>query len=314
MLTGWLAHWLLPLVDAARHVFAADTAYGLRKCVQALPILLNLRGQARYARLIREPHTLPLTTRYPRLAYKWLGHSLSRRFSARTRLRVCVSHYVFLQATTPVHFLGRLFEQPLPLWDSQIEAHQFCVMMGFPRPDDQEGDVSLTFEMDGLPLCTASFVFCDGALVGGGPDPVMLVARMQGGSGCFDRVKEATRICHDIAPADILMAALSGIAAAFGIAVMLGVSTRDQVSRHLKEGVSRFFDYDRFWLSYGAVASAGGLHRIVLPYPEKRMDDVRSKHRSRTRRKREFKGRLAASVTGICRHWVSLPRAEACLH
>jgi uncharacterized protein VirK/YbjX len=314
LLKGTLIHLLLPAVDAFRHVFAGDAAYGLKKCLQALPVLLNLRGQVGYVRLIHEPHTLPLSTQYPRLAYKWLGHSFSLGFSARTRLRVSVSHYSYLREALPVHFLGRLFERPVTLWGAELAVHRFSVLLTFPRPDDQEGDLALTLKIDGLPLCTTSFVFCDGKLVGADAAHVMLVARMQGGVGRFERVRQATQICHDVAPADLLMAALAGVATAFGVEMLVGVSTHDQVSLSLEQGAPPFFDYDGFWSSYGSSVSACGLHHIVLPYPEKPLESIRSKHRGRTRRKREFRARVAEGVAQTCRRWVRLPPADSSPH
>lgn len=300
VLKSTLIHLLLPIADTIRHLFAGDLSYGLKKCAQALPVLLNLRGQLGYVRLIEEPYALPLTKRYPRLAYKWLGRSLSLDFSARKRLRIGISHYLYLRDRIPEHLLGRLFEQPKVLWEEVIGIRRFCVSFAFPQPDDQEGDLSLSFEMDGQLVCTTSFVFCNGALLGLAAGPVMFVARMQGGSGRFESVREATQTCLDIVPADLLMAALGGMASAFGIKAMVGVQTRNQVSRRLKIGAPPFFDYDGFWSSYGSSVTDDGLHLMTLPFPEKPLDRIRSKHRSRTRRKREFRGRVAESVKQGC--------------
>jgi uncharacterized protein VirK/YbjX len=314
VLKSALVHLLLPMVDAFRHVFAGDVVYGLKKCAQALPILLNLRGQVGYVRLIKEPHALPLTTGYPRLAYKWLGKSLSLGFSARTRLRIGRSHYLYLRERTPQPVLGRLFEQPKLLWEEVIDSRCFRVVLSFPRPDDQEGDLALSLEMDGLPMCTTSFVFCHGALLGLEAGTVIFVARMQGGGGRFERVREATQTCLDIAPADLLMAALGGLASAFSIRMLVGVQTIHQVSRVLKVGAPPFFDYDGFWTSYGSMRTADGLHLMTLPYPEKLLGRIRSKHRGRTRRKREFRSRLAASVMQSCWRGVCPPRADSPRH
>jgi uncharacterized protein len=314
VLKNTLVNLLLPMADAFRHVFAGELSYGLKKCAQALPVLLNLRGQLGYVRLIREPHAQPLSARYPRLAYKWLGRSLSLGFSARTRLRIGLSHYQYLRDHTPPQLLGRLFDEPRLLWEEAVDAHHFRIVLSFPRPDDQEGDLALSFEMDGLPVCMTSFVFCEGGLLGLDAGTVMFVARMQGGAGRFEQVRVATQTCMDIVPADLLMAALSSLAQAFGVQRMVGVQTIHQVSRELKVGAPPFFDYDGFWSSYGSRRSADGLHLMALPYPEKPIDHIRSKHRGRTRRKREFKGRLAATVLQTCRRCICVPPAAAVLH
>jgi uncharacterized protein len=314
VLKSTLVQLLLPMVDAFRHVFAGDMAYGLKKCAQALPVLLNIPGQLVYVRLIREPHALPLSTRYPRLAYKWLGKSLSLDFSARTRLRIGLSHYQYLRDRTPPHLLGRLFDQPKVLWEEVVDAHCFRIVLSFPRPDDQEGDLALSFEMDGLPVCMTSFVFCQGSLLGLDAGPVIFVARMQGGAGRFEQVRVATQTCMAIVPADLLMGALGGLAEAFGVQRLVGVQTLHQVSRVLKVGAPPFFDYDGFWSSYGSTRSADGLHLMPLPYPEKPIDQIRCKHRSRTRRKREFKCRLAATVLQNCRQCICVRPAGPALH
>jgi uncharacterized protein VirK/YbjX len=314
VLKSTLVHLLLPMVDAFRHVFAGDMSYGLKKCAQALPVLLNLRAQLGYVRLIREPHALPLSTRYPRLAYKWLGKSLSLGFSASTRLRIGLSHYQFLRDHTPQYLLGRLFDQPKPLWEEVVDVHHFRIVLSFPQPDDQEGDLALSFEMDGLSVCMTSFVFCQGSLLGLDAGTVIFVARMQGGAGRFEQVRVATQTCMDIVPADLLMAALGGLAQAFGVHRLVGVQTVHQVSRVLEVGAPPFFDYDGFWSSYGSTRSADGLHLMTLPYPEKPIDQIRSKHRGRTRRKREFKGRLAETVLQNCHRCICAPPAAPARH
>lgn len=286
--------------SVVRHLFADGLQDGIEKCWQALPILWNLREHRKYARVLRQPHVQPLKTAYPRLAYKYLGHSLSMRFTTRKRLKILREHYEYLAPRVRPDFLKNLFDSRPTVWQEEREGHRFDIKLSFPHPDDQEGDFALSFERDDVALYQTSFVICSGDSIGAHAPSVIFIARMQGGGERYGLIRAATHACVDVSPADMLMSALEGLSTALGIRMLVGVDAKSQVSKSAVDKPRGFFDYDGFWRAYGGDRTPTGVYAIRLPFPEKPIELVKAKHRGRTARKRVFKNEIAECVRQHC--------------
>lgn len=282
--------------SVVRHLFVDGVRDGIEKCWQALPILWNLREHRKYARVLCQPHVLPLKAAYPRLAYKYLGRSLSMRFTTRTRLKILREHYEYLGPRVRPDFLKSLFDSCPAVWHEEREGHCFDIKLSFPHPHDQEGDFALSFERDSVPLYQTSFSICSGDSVGARSPSVIFIARMQGGGERYGLIRAATQACMDVSPADMLMSALEGLSAALGIRMLVGVDAKSQVSKSDENKPQAFFDYDGFWRSYGGERTSNGVYAMRLPFPEKPIELIKAKHRGRTARKRVFKSEIAEQV------------------
>ncbi len=268
----------------------------LRTLLRASPILLHLGGHARLTRLLTRPQMIGLLQRHPRLNYRYLGTYLSHDFDRRTRLKILLNHYGFLAGRVQTDFFVRIFDEKPLLWRERRGEDQFSIGLTFPAVGDHEGDLCLFFAVNAVPVYRLAFSIVPGPIVRIASDQVLFVGCVQGGTGCFDLIRHATRSCQDITPASLLLAAAQGIARSLGIEWMVGVGREQSVSRsHCREADS-FFNFDAFWKSCGAEETRNNLFVLPLPFPEKPIQLIAADHRRRTLRKRAYKRQVAQQV------------------
>src|SRR5690606_28574972 len=113
------------------------------------------------------------------------------------------------------------------------------------------------------------------------------------------------KACQDIAPPDLLMSAVAGMAGALGIRMIGGVGIEHSISSESIQQSNMSFDYTAFWDRYQGKKTTGGHHLIALPFPEKPIQAIAAKHRKRTLLKREFKHQITASALDCVSRLVS---------
>lgn len=132
------------------------------------------------------------------------------------------------------------------------------------------------------------------------------VGQVQGYPGQFAAIRSATHACHDVAPPDMLMHALFGLACTLDIHMVAGVGLENCLSFQRLLQRETCFNYAKFWARYMAQRTERGHHMVTLPLAEKPLEQVNANHRRRTVLKREFKRQVAAAVTTVIARW--------CLH
>lgn len=75
---------------------------------------------------------------------------------------------------------------------------------------------------------------------------------------------------------------------------MAGVGTQQQSS--VGTSPSGYFDYDAFWQHFNGERTANNLFVLAVDAPEKPIEEVKAKHRSRTLRKRQYKRALRVAT------------------
>ena len=105
----------------------------------------------------------------------------------------------------------------------------------------------------------------------------------------MDRIRKATRECNDVSPAALLLAAAEGIAQAFGLEHMIGISASTQVSTTYGRTDNFVKAYDEFWKTTGGTKLARDMYHLPLPVSGKPILSVKRNHRSRALRKRRFR-------------------------
>jgi uncharacterized protein VirK/YbjX len=299
-------HWLASMLPGT---VAAQTTRGsalqravrrlLRLVLMRIPALLaNSLRHWRLLRTLASPPTAGLLRRHPQLAFKpYGGNYLALNMNARTRLDALLHHYAFVQARLHAGFLEAALSGRLVLWHDAVGDRRFAATLCFPRSPhhadrfaDHEGDLALTFAMDGVPLYALCFSIVPGHIVRLDVPDAVFIGRLQGADGRFDAIREATRLLHDISPRDILLTVLQGMARALDIRMLAGVSNAEQLSK--SRGIRRdevLFDYDGFWHALHAQRTIDNLFVLPLPLAERPIDTIAQKHRSRTLRKRRYK-------------------------
>ena len=259
-------------------------------------ILFHLRNHVKLVQLMRtNPDLAELTRNYPRLIYRYLGNYLTINFSTSNKLAVIANHYKFLLRYTHGDFFKQIQEKTC-LWQETHGNDRYSIDLVFQFGRDYEGDLSLVFEVNSVPIYMLSFTFIPSKVMNFSFDQVIFVGRIQGLTN-FDLIKNTTKNLHDIAPPALLMAALQGIALACKISTIIGVSNEKQLST-TKSII--YFNYDLFWHSLHAHKAKENLFILPVPFLEKPIELVKKNHRKRTLHKRQYKNEIRQeTLTGF---------------
>ncbi len=276
-----------------RNIVMRGSMLKLKTWHRGLLLMLNIRQHLKFIRILSHPQTKQLIVSKPELTYKYLRNYISFSISARTGLLILISHYSYLQNNFRIDFLENISRSPVLLWEQYIEGISFEIVMDFPHTVDHEGDLCLIFKSDLVSIYRLIFVIADGCLFQLPDDHVLCISSVQGING-FEGIKQATKNCHDIQPAQLLMAAMNGLGLALGIKTIVGIATKSQISQSEKF----YFSYDEFFGKYGDLVPQKSFYEIPLPYMESPLDLIPTRHRKRTQKKRAFKNEIRDKAAG----------------
>ncbi|WP_420237228.1 DUF535 family protein [Telmatobacter bradus] len=232
-----------------------------------------------------------------RFLFKHLTHEfLCRRMSVAERSLCVFHHYVRMQKMLPEVLLRQVLRDQGTALQIRHERGSYTVQLSLSRPDDKEGEFSLSLLEGEELLYVLSFTVVPGRVVGRAEQDVLLVSRLQGVRARLQQIRAATRALHDVAPAALLMAALDGMAQSLKIRAIVGVQGQDQTAYNPLYASSFQSCYDDFFQALGMELNARSYYYAQLPLPEKPMQQIKPRHRLRTREKREFKRRVAEAV------------------
>ncbi len=276
---------------------------------RGLGLALRYRAHRRWLAVIGGQTTRKLLTLYPRIAYR---HSTTYLFHDATwqqRLAMLTAHYAFLNETHgPAFFEAVLEPGGIAVWRHEADGHVLSIGLHGPclASRHREGELTLAFAMDGVLLYQVAFsVVCDATATlslgraAGGPDSVLFIGQVQGRSGHLDELREAARLCRAIAPRDLLMSALSGVAQAWGMSRVVGVTDARRMSRPGPSDEVHGFAYDPFWAQYHAEIVGAGHAVMTLPFHEGPLGGNSPAHRRRARIKRQFKAGVSEDVAAV---------------
>lgn len=240
----------------------------------------------------------------PRIVYRYSTDYLFLGNPWAARRDMLVHHYEHLNRWHDTLFCSQVFRHGCELWAQDLEDQAFSIHLLGPCmvSRHREGELTLAFRMNGRILFRLAFSVCPAAMFGltntqacRPEDSILYVGQVQGVSDRYEDIRAATRACHDVAPADLLMAALAGLGECWGIHHALGVPQSLQLT-HAKPRQSPGFDYDAFWQRHAQPQPDVPHAWIPLPLREKPIEQVAAKHRGRTLRKRAFKHGIAREV------------------
>jgi uncharacterized protein VirK/YbjX len=240
--------------------------------------------------ILTNPKMMPLVTQRPNLIYKWNSRYIGRNFARNQRARILAFHYGLTENLVHPTFYNQLLTKHFVLWEHSANG-QLAISLRYPKPGvDHEGDLALVLEKAGTIVYELSFTFIHGSLVTLDVGEIMFIARIQGRKDEFHKIREATRLCRDVAPPHLLMAAAEGLAKAIGVKFIAGIRTDNRVSS------SKSFNYEAFWETFIRADESPDYYLISVPIPTKPLDQCNPDHRRRTRKKRDFKAGVAETV------------------
>lgn len=279
----------------------AGLASGL---VRFAGVMLTWRQHQSLLKVIDQPRTRAVRAAFPRMQYRYTLPYLSTSLAWQARWAALSSHYAFVNKVFAADFSRLVLDDALEVWQAQVDDQVMSVsVQGLcPVTRHREGELTLCFKLAGAPIYKLSFSIVQlgglslpGVGVAGRSSHALYVGRVQGVSGAMDGIRHATELLGDIAPQDLLMAVLSGLAGALNIDTVLGVSDGTCVSRDTIAQSGSSFCYSQFWARYAGQVLEGGHHLMRFPVAEKPLSEVAAKHRKRTQRKRDFKRQVATA-------------------
>jgi uncharacterized protein VirK/YbjX len=255
--------------------------------------------QFRVLRVLSQPAYRQLMKVNPRFPLKYLGLDyLARGLTVKQQAECFIHHYRRLSDLLPENVLAKLLLDDLLLDDIREGDDSFSVKMGLSRPWDDEGELSLNFEVNGKVVFVLSFTFIPGWVVRSDAREVVLISRLQGVKGAYGEIRRATKAMCDIAPPAFLFAVLCGVAEAFGISAMAGITGIMKPEFHFYEGEAAHINqaYDGFFTELGATKGSAGFYLAPMPPEEKPMTSIKQGHKIRTRNKRAFKREITRRI------------------
>ena len=231
----------------------------------------------------------------PRLMFKFLGDYLATDLSLRERAAMLIHHYTFLETHVDPEFLARIAGR-IELWQLPVGERTYRICMFVSRIPHGEGDLTLIFDADGVDIYTLSFTIGPGSIAGLDAHHAMYIARVQGKGKGLARIREATKNCHDVSPAMLLLAAAEGVARALELGDMVGIGASAHVSAGNIEAETLVKAYDEFWRAVGGERLDRAMFHLRVPMPGKSILSVTRDHRSRTNRKRRFKNLVKEQI------------------
>jgi len=280
----------LPVI---RTLQAAVLAYRRRKGTwKALVAFIRLTtsGQriSEVLGIVRAANATALIIQKPETILKWSGKYLAKNLAPSARSRMLAFHYHFIGTRIHEAFYAGLMSNGFVLWSHKSDAGEIVLHMRYAQ-SPREGDLSLIMTFDRGQIYELSFTIVPGEFVHA-RGPVLLVARVQGRKNRFETIKKTTKLCCDVSPPYVLMAAIEGIGAALGVGSVAGVSNINQIYGY------KSFDYESFWQTLSFEKTESGFYASALPIASRPLDQCSPDHRRRTKKKRNFKAGITMSV------------------
>jgi uncharacterized protein VirK/YbjX len=259
----------------------------------------HIPTQIRVMRVLSEPAYKKLMAVNPRFSLKWMGLDyLARGLTVSQQAECFIHHYRRLPGLFSQKLLTEILMGDFLLEEIHRDHHQFAIRLALSRPWDDEGELSLNFEVDGKFVFVLSFTVVPGRVVQSPSEEVILITRVQGVKGRYGEIQLATKALYDVAPPALLLAALCGVACAFGINAMAGISAsmKSEFHTYAEEIDHLKGAYDDFFTELGAKKGTASFYLSPLPPQEKPMSEIKRGHKTRTRVKRAFKQEITRRV------------------
>jgi uncharacterized protein VirK/YbjX len=269
--------------------------------VRVLWVAVHLREHLPVLRATGGLRSKAILASYFRIVYRPTLPYLSTNFSRQDQMALLRTHCEFVSKALGDAFFERIVKNPLPMWHHRDGENEFTISMGGPCPH-REGGLTLIFSMNGCAIYRVAFTVIDSAILSGaapvrpasGPSTrAFYVGQVQGFPGQYALIKEATRGCCEVSPPDMLMAALLGVASAFGAQSISAVRFENCLSFKSMQALNSGFSYAEFWETRWGAVLDGEHYRLDLPCAEKPLSQIKSNHRKRTQVKRELKRQIS---------------------
>jgi uncharacterized protein VirK/YbjX len=290
---NWFASSSLKLVWQKHHFYSSPGRFAHL----VWNFLTNIRSQFEIFRLLGAPIFKSVVRLDPIFPFKYLTRDyLGRGLSTKECAACFIRHYRRLHDVIPAPTLAQILHRNVTLLEKEVDGRLFRIRASRARDEVNEGELVLALDVDGKKTYILQFTIVPGWVVQSEAPEVFLVSRLQGMKGCYGEVRLASKAFLEVAPPALLLAALHGFAQVFGVEEMAGISAESQFC-YLK-GDSQLFQsaYDDYWTELGAKKISARFFASPIPPQEKSIEGIKNGHKSRTRKKREFKKQVAEQI------------------
>ena len=174
------------------------------------------------------------------------------------------------------------------LWRSTTRPElSICLKQG--NQEFRDGEIELQFRNASKVIYFLGFTLVPENVLCNGTDSGVLITRVQGSTGYLDFFKTVKSDLLDVGVNHLLFAAMRGLSAYMGFATIYGVSTIFQ-SYYTEQRFNRFNrTYNDFWEALQGTKINEAFFRLPVPFIDKDITEIAQHHRSRVRKKRQFK-------------------------
>jgi uncharacterized protein VirK/YbjX len=261
--------------------------------------------------LLSVPPFDEIVQKNPRFAYKYLTDDyLARGFSVSDSAACFLHHYRRLQELLPDSLLRQILQEEVTVHAIPEGGERFALTMGLSRPFDNEGELTLRLRVDGDIVFVVSFTIVPGWVVESQAAEVFLITRLQGIKGCYRQIGDATKAMHDVAPARLLLAALQGVADAFGIGTVAAIPADRQTSYSMDCALAFKEAYDDLFTELGLSMNTSGFFSSALPIEQKPLTSIKRGHKLRAKKKRAFKQQIQLACADFFKASATNPSTE----
>jgi uncharacterized protein VirK/YbjX len=205
---------------------------------------------------------------------------ISTKFNVEQKLEIINHHYSFLKNSFKKEEIKELFEIGIQCWSERIEKNSFFVKLHPATSDLREGCLRLNFRFNEVDIFNLAFTIVPGKLLTIDASSVICISRVQYENNQHINISRATKILGYITPLKIVLHVLEGIACAFGICSIVGISTNQHV-KFIESKDDKLFDknYGLLWQKMNASKMQNGNFYLPCPFPKRPLSFFKQKYR-----------------------------------
>jgi uncharacterized protein len=263
--------------------------------------LINIGIRREILSLLKLPPLAEITQNNPGFAFKYLAPNyLARSFTGSECLSCFLHHYRRIHVALPENVLRQVLQGYITLHEIAEGGNRFALTMGLSGPIcDKEGELSLDLRVNGKKVFNLSFTIVPGWVLKSEVKEILLITRIQGTLGSRSQIRLIQKAFHEFFPSKLLLAALQGLADAFGIGELQAVCATKQRA-HTKECAAILERrYDDFFAKLGMVKTAAGFYSSPIPIEGKPLASLKARNRSRARKRRAIRQQVQSACAAF---------------
>jgi uncharacterized protein VirK/YbjX len=205
-----------------------------------------------------------------------------------------------MHAALPESVLRQILQGDVTFYEISNGGNCFALTIGSAKaPFDKEGELSLCLKVDERNVFDMSFTIVPGWVLRSAAAEILLITRLQGTSGCSPQIKHVRKCLHEYSPRKLLLAALQGIADAFGIAELEAVCATNQSSYGKRGAVISKRSYDDFFTQLGMTTTTTGFYSCPIPIEDRPLASFKGRNRSQARRRRAMRQQIQSACAAV---------------